>query len=303
MRRPEAIGRRLSEGPLDLGGSLAEQRPLLEALMTAHPLPAGVQTSASELGGVPVIEVAAGGVSCGVLMYFHGGAYALGSAGSAAGMLAGIVGRAGMRGVSVDYRLAPEHPFPAAVNDAVAAYRGLLASGVPAGQIAVAGESAGAGVALALLLSVRAQGLPMPAAAVLFSPWADLTLTGASLRTKASADPVLTVEALRTRAVDYLSGQDPANPLASPALADFTGRPPMLIQAGSHEILLDDALQVANRAAAADVSVTLEVVPGMPHVFQGFAAELDEGAAALDSAGTFLRTATLMRSTPPESSA
>lgn len=287
----DTLHRMLREGPLDLGGDLSEQRPLLDQLMTAHPLPVDVATIPGELGGVAVvhIELTAGG-SAGVLLYLHGGAYALGSAAAAAGLAADLARRSGTRAVSIDYRLAPEHPYPAAVHDAAAAYHALLDSGVPASHIAVAGESAGAGLAVATLLAARAAELPQPAAAVLLSPWIDLTLSGASITGKAAADPALTADGLRRRAADYVAGASPTDPLISPLFADLTGLPPLLIQVGSSEILLDDATALAARAAAADVAVTLQVTPGVPHVFQGFAAILDEGEAALSRAGSFLRS-------------
>jgi acetyl esterase/lipase len=224
-----------------------------------------------------------------VIFYLHGGAYAIGTAASSVGLASDLARRAGARLVSVDYRLAPEHPHPAALDDAVAAYRGLLDSGVAASAIAIAGESAGAGLAAATLVALKHAGLPQPSSAVLMSPWADLTLSGDSINAKAAVDPALTPEGLRRRAIDYVADRDPTADLVSPIFADLTGLPPLLIQAGSHEILLDDATRLASRAAAADVAVTLEVTPGVPHVFQGFAAMLDEGDAALTSAGQFLR--------------
>ena len=205
------------------------------------------------------------------------------------GLASDIARQAGTRVVTVDYRLAPEHPYPAAIEDAVAAYRGLLDSGLPAGRIALAGESAGAGLAVATLVALKAAGLPQPSSAVVFSPWADLTLTGTSMTRKAAVDPSLTPQGLRRRVADYVGAADPDDALISPVFADLTGLPPLLIQVGSHEILLDDATRLAVRAAAADVEVTLEVTPGVPHVFQGFAALLDEAGAALASAGAFLR--------------
>jgi epsilon-lactone hydrolase len=185
--------------------------------------------------------------------------------------------------------LAPEHPYPAAIEDAVAAYRGLLDSGQPSSQIAFAGESSGAGLTAATLVALKAAGLPQPSGAALFSPWADLTLTGESMTTKAPVDPALTPEGLRRRAAEYLGQATATDGLVSPLFADLTGLAPLLIQAGSHEVLLDDAVRLAARAAAADVATTLEVTPGVPHVFQAFAAMLDEGEAAPTSAGAFLR--------------
>nr|WP_257018847.1 alpha/beta hydrolase [Streptomyces sp. TLI_235] len=249
-----------------------------------------VEAVPGAFGGVPVVTVdVAGGRRDRVVLYFHGGGYAMGSAAASAGLASDLARCAGCRIVSVDYRLAPEHPFPAAPQDALAAYRALLDSGVPADRIALAGESAGAGLALAALAAMAAEGLPRPASAALFSPWVDLTMSGASMTGKAAADPALTPRALHRRVVDYLGAGDPAHPLASPLFADLAGLPPLLVQAGSHEILLDDATRLAARAAAADVDVTLQVTPGVPHVFQGFAHLLDEGAAALAAAGSFLR--------------
>jgi acetyl esterase/lipase len=277
--------------PFAITGDPVEQRVKMEAALTAMPLPDDVTTTRSALGGVPVLTVDAGDVdSSTVLLHFHGGVYVLGSARAGAGLAASLGRQSGMRVVSVDYRLAPEHPYPAALDDAVAVYRAVLEQ-TPASRIAVSGESAGGGLATALMLRLRDAGLPLPAAAVLMSPWADLTLTGQSMTSKASVDPsVLTPDGLRTRIPDYLGGADPATAFISPVFANLTGLPPMLIQAGSHEILLDDAVRLAAAAAAHDVEVTLQITPQVPHVFQAFAAILDEGKAALASAGTFLRT-------------
>jgi acetyl esterase/lipase len=190
--------------------------------------------------------------------------------------------------ISVDYRLAPEHPYPAAVDDALAAYEALLRGGTAPSDIVFAGESAGGGLAIATLVNARDHGLPLPAAAFVMSPYADLTLAGTTMDTKREADPLLSRELLQPRVTDYTAGQDPALGLISPIFADLSGLPPLVIQAGSHEVLLDDAIRLARQAATADVDVTLDITPGVPHVFQAFYPMLDEAAAALDRAGQLL---------------
>ena len=290
QQQRDALDQLLRDAPLDLGGEVAEQRIIFEEMMGAIAVPGDVTTSSVSLGGIPVVNVeAAGADHARVIFYLHGGAHAIGTAASSVGLASDLARRAGARLVSVDYRLAPEHPHPAAIDDAVAAYRGLLDSGVAASAIAIAGESAGAGLAAATLVALKHAGLPQPTGAVLMSPWADLTLSGDSISAKAAVDPALTPEGLRRRAIDYVADGDRTADLVSPIFADLTRLPPLLFQAGSHEILLDDATRLAARAATADVAVTLEVTPGVPHVFQGFAAMLDEGDAALSSAGQFLR--------------
>ena len=190
--------------------------------------------------------------------------------------------------ISVDYRLAPEHPYPAAVDDALAAYEALLNDGIAPADIAFAGESAGGGLAIATLVNARDHGLPLPAAAFVMSPYADLTLAGTTMETRREVDPLLSREALQARVPDYTSGQDAALGLISPVFADLSGLPPLIIQAGSHEVLLDDAVRLARQAATADVEVTLDITPDVPHVFQAYSPILDEAAAALDRAGRLL---------------
>jgi acetyl esterase/lipase len=222
-------------------------------------------------------------------LYFHGGFFAIGSAAASVGLACDLARQARMPVVTVDYRLAPEHPYPAAPDDAMTAYRALLDTGQDAARLALAGESAGAGLAAVTLATIARAGLPQPSSAVLMSPWADLAGTGDSIKTKADVDPVITAEAVHVRARDYLGGADACDPAVSPLYGSLAGLPPLLIQAGSHEILLDDAIRLAARAAGDDVAVTLDVVPGVPHVFQAYAAILDEGEAALTRAGAFLR--------------
>jgi acetyl esterase/lipase len=290
QEQKEAVDQLMREAPLDFAGDLAEQRVVLEQIMTAQPLADDVVTVPDVIGGVPVVEIEVSDLETeGVIVYLHGGAYTMGSAEAGAGLASELARRARARAVSVDYRLAPEHPYPAALEDALAAYQGVLDSGIPASDVAVAGESAGGGLAVALLATVADRGLPQPSCAVVFSPWVDLTLSGSSVLTKAAVDPSLTAAGGRRRAADYVGDADPANGLISPVFADLRGLAPMLIQAGSHEILLDDALRLAGRAAENDVAVTLEITPGVPHVFQSFAAMLDEGDVALTRAGSFIR--------------
>jgi epsilon-lactone hydrolase len=224
-----------------------------------------------------------------VILYFHGGVYVIGSAAASVPLVGDLVRRAGAKAFTVDYRLAPEHPYPAAVEDAQAAYEGLLGQGIDPGRIALSGESAGGGLAVATLLALREAGIPMPSCAFLMSPYADLTLSGETLADKQTADPLLTPEGLRLRIADYVAGADAADPHISPVFGDLGGLPPLLIQVGSHEILLSDAVRLAARAATADVPVTLEVTPGVAHVFQAYAALLDEAAEALDRASDFLK--------------
>jgi acetyl esterase/lipase len=290
QQQRKALDELLRHGPLDVGGDPTEQRAVFHEMIASVPLPDDITTTPGVLGGVPVVTVETpGNDPSAVLLYFHGGAYALGSAADSAGLAADVARRTGARAVSVDYRLAPEHPFPAGIEDAVAAYRALLDEGTPSDRIGFVGESAGGGVVVATLVALKEAGLPQPSSAVVFSPWVDLTVSGDSAAGKADVDPALTPQGLRTRARDYLGAADPASPRVSPVFADLTGLPPLLIQVGSHEILLDDATRLATRAAAHDVRVQLQVWPEVPHVFQGFAAMLDEADDALRSAAAFTR--------------
>jgi len=197
---------------------------------------------------------------------------------------------ASMRVLGLNYRLAPLHPFPAAVEDAAAAYRWLFANGVEPACIAIAGDSAGAGLALAATLTIRDEDLPLPGAIVCLSPWVDLALTGATMDANARDDPIVSREMLLGWGKLYLGDHDPLTPLASPLYADLRRFPPLLIQVSSAEVLLDDSIRLAERASAAGVDVTLEVWPGMIHVWQSFAAILPEGRQAIEGIAKFIRT-------------
>jgi monoterpene epsilon-lactone hydrolase len=279
----------LRQSAFPVGSDVSEQRRLLRELTSAQPLPADVTVTAAALGGVPTAEITIDGIEPRhVVLYFHGGVYVLGDAFAAADLASQVGRRIRAKVISVDYRLAPEQPYPAAVDDALAAYQALLRGGTAPSDIAFAGESAGGGLAIATLVNARDHGLPLPAAAFVMSPYADLTLAGTTMRTKRDADVLMSREALQSRVTDYTAGQDAALGLISPVFADLSGLPPLIIQAGTHEVLLDDAVRLARQAATADVEVTLDITPRVPHVFQTFYPILDEAAAALDRAGQLL---------------
>lgn len=287
----ESVARLLRESPFDLGGDVAEQRPLLEGMLTAQPLLHDVRVTAGSLGGVRVVEVGIDDVEpAGAILHLHGGGFALGSADSSVGLASELARRTGTTVVSVDYALAPENSFPIAGEQIAAAYEALIRREKGGDRVIVSGESAGGNLALELLLDIVAGEGTLPAGAVLMSPMTDLTASGDSFSSKAAADPALTAAAITTRVDDYLrgTGVGPDDPKVSPLFADLHGLPPLLIQAGSHEVLLDDATRLARAAAAADVAVILDVTPGVPHVFQAFAALLDEGDAALARVARFV---------------
>jgi len=281
----------LRQVPLDLRADVATLRAVFNEVMARVPVAGDVQQKPTTIGGVGAVEVTIQGThAASVILYLHGGVYVIGSAATSVPLVGDLARRTGAKAITLDYRLAPEHPYPAAVEDAQTAYEGLLGQGIDPGQIALAGESAGGGLAVATLLALRDAGTPLPSCAFLMSPYADLTLSGDTILTKQAVDPILTADGLRLRVPDYVVGADASDPHISPVFGDLSGLPPLLIQVGSHEILLSDALRLAARAATDDVPTTLEVTPGVPHVFQGFAAVLDEGDAALDQASAFLTT-------------
>ncbi len=270
----------------DLARTPDQQRDDFDVLFGDLPLGDDVTLAPRTLGGVPALDVQVEGADGdAVIFYLHGGGYVIGSARTGANLAAPLARRTGLPAVSLDYRLAPENPFPAAIDDALAAYKDLLGGGR---QIVIAGDSAGGGLALATMLAARRDGLPLPAAAVVFSPWTDLTLSGASFDTRGDFDPLFSREHMEAYAKHYLAGHDPHDGLASPLLADLTGLPPLLIQVGSAEVLLDDALQLAVRAAEQEVDVSLDVVSGAPHVYQLMVGVMDEADEALDHAARFI---------------
>ncbi len=285
----ETLDAILRQSAFPADSDVTEQRRLLRELLSAQPLPAEITVTAGKLGGVPTAEITVDGVEPRhIVLYFHGGVYVMGDAALAAGLASQIGRRTRAKVISVDYRLAPEHPYPAAVDDALATYEAILHNGTAPSDIAFAGESAGGGLAIATLVNAREHGLPLPAAAFVMSPYADLTLAGATMETKRAADPLLSREALEARITDYTSGQDASLGLISPIFAELSGLPPLVVQAGTHEVLLDDAIRLARQAATADVEVTLDITPGVPHVFQAYYPILDEATAALDRAGQLL---------------
>jgi epsilon-lactone hydrolase len=223
------------------------------------------------------------------VLYLHGGGYVIGSPRSHRHLAAAIAQAASTAALVPDYRLAPEHPFPAALDDAVAAYQWLLARGLAPARIVVAGDSAGGGLTIATLVALRERGLPRPAAGVCISPWVDLTCSGATYATKAAVDPIVTRESVSMMAEAYAAGGDPKAPLLSPLYADLRGLPPLLVQVGGDEVLLDDARGLAEHARAAGVDVTLEEWPAMIHVWHWFLPMLAEAERAIGAIGDFVR--------------
>jgi epsilon-lactone hydrolase len=271
-------------------GRLAELRAQYDEIASRHPLPSGANYQSVDAGGVSAEWLSGSnpGDNC-VLLYLHGGCYATGSVETHRELMTRLSIAASMRVLGLNYRLAPMHPFPAAVEDAAAVYRWLLRIGIEPARIAIAGDSAGAGLALAAIITIRDEKLPLPGAVVCLSPWVDLAVTGASMVSKASEDPIVSRDMLLGWGKLYLGDHDPRTPLASPLYADLRRLPPMLIQVGSAEVLLDDSLRLAAQASAAGVNATLEVWPDMIHVWQSFAAILPEARQAIERIAEFVR--------------
>ncbi len=267
-----------------------ELRVVFEKLGDCTPLPPDIKREKVNAGGIDGEWISAPNSSADrAVLYVHGGGYVIGSVNTHRDLMGRIARASGARVLGINYRLAPEHPFPAAVDDAVAAYRWMLAQGLQPKRIAVAGDSAGGGLTVATLVAIRDAKLPLPGAGVCISPWVDMEGIGESMKTRAAADPVVQREGLLGMAAAYLGGQNPRSPLAAPLYADLKGLPPLLIQVGDAETLLDDSTRLNDRAKAAGVSTKLEVWPEMIHVWQLFASFLPEGQQAIDGIGSFLK--------------
>ena len=270
------------------GSSIEELRATNEQM--ARPAEPDITSEPVVANGVNAAWISAPGAADDrAVLYLHGGGYIMGSLNTHRDMMGRISRAAQTRVLGLDYRLAPEHPFPAAVDDTVAGYRFLLDQGLPSARLAIAGDSAGGALTLAALVAGRDAGLPMPAAAVCLSPFLDLEGTGESITTRADVDPIATPEVIDVWAKAYLAGADPRTPLANPLYADLAGLPPLLIQVGDHEVLLDDSTRLAERAQAAGVQVKLEIWPEMIHRWHSYAAVLPEGQQAIEDIGAFLR--------------
>lgn len=284
----QQVNEMIRSGP-DLGSlPVPELRVAFDGFVEFTPFDPSIKFEVVDANGVPCeIGVAPGSRTDATLFYLHGGGYVIGSFTSHRGLVARLGQAASMRTMAVDYRLAPEHPFPAAIDDAVTAYQWLLDSGTPPDRIFFAGDSAGGGLVVATMLRCKARNIPLPRAAVLFSPFADMGTTGQSLVDNRDRDYVVTEGVAPGMAETYLAGTDAASPEASPIYGDLEGLPPILIQVSSHEVLLDDSLRLLRAAILVDVQVHLRVYQGLPHVWQLFTGMLDEGQAALEEAGAF----------------
>jgi acetyl esterase/lipase len=286
----ETVIQMLRARPAREGLTLEEQRAGFDVVAKLFPIAPDVRREPVNAGGVKAEWLEAPGAAGNrTVLYLHGGGYVLGSLDTHRQLAARISRAAITRCLSVDYRLAPEHPFPAAVEDATTAYRWLLGTGVEPARVVIAGDSAGGGLTVATLLALREAGTPLPAGAVCLSPWVDLEGTGESTTTKADVDPIIETGLLNDMGRLYLGGADPRTPLAAPLYADLHGLPPLLIQVGTAEALLDDSTRLAERARAAGVDVTLDPWEDMIHVWQFFAEMLPEGQEAIDRIGEFIR--------------
>jgi monoterpene epsilon-lactone hydrolase len=269
----------------------AQMRLDFDQMAKAYPTASDVRLEAASANGVPAEWTSTPDARAdAAVLYLHGGGYVIGSLLSHRHMVAEIGRAARVRTLALHYRLAPENPFPAPVEDTVAAYRFLLDQGLRPGNVALAGDSAGGGLVVAALVAVRGAGLPQPACGWCISPWVDMEGVGDSVTGNAARDPGVTKEVLVQMAGHYLGGADPRSPLAAPIYADLAGIAPLLIQVGSVEILLDDAIRLARAAGMADVPVDLQIWPEAPHVWHLFHPELQAGRRAIEAGGAFIRS-------------
>lgn len=274
--------------PLFAGAGIEAQRAALETMGAQAELPSGLLVERTTIAGVPVERLSFASREPRIILYMHGGGFVMGSCDSHRSLCARLAAACKAEVIVPEYRLAPEHPFPAGLEDAVSVYKGVLEAGVSADQIVVAGDSAGGGLAISTLLLAADRGLPMPRAMVLLSPFTDLTMSGASVEICAAIDPWLRAADLPPICDAYLQGVDPAHPLVSPLWADLSQLPPMLIHVGEHEILLDDSTRLAERAAAAGVDVEIEIGEELWHVWHFFAPALPEAIESIDQIGNFV---------------
>jgi acetyl esterase/lipase len=275
--------------PLDADVSLAERREAMEKV--AFRVAEDISVESLTVAGCPAEWLRAPSIDTErAILYLHGGGYVMGSLNTHRA-LGGEISRATNAAVLMfDYRLAPEAAFPAAVDDAAAAYEWLRGEGFDPKNLAIAGDSAGGGLTAATLLALRDQNIPLPKAAVCISPWSDLTCSNESYETRADADPMVTFNGLDEMVQQYVQGQDVKQPYASPNFANFDSLPPLLIQVGNDEVLLDDSIKLNEKAQADGVSSTLEVWDDMVHVWHAFHPMLKEGQQAIDRIGEFLQT-------------
>jgi epsilon-lactone hydrolase len=286
----EVVRAHLAKLPPSASLTIAERRAQYERAERVFPTPADVLIEAVKAPERPAEWLRPPGARTdAAVLYLHGGGYVIGSPRSHRHLAAAIARAAGTAALLVDYRLAPEHPFPAALDDAVAAYQWLLGRGVSPERIVVAGDSAGGGLTVATLLALRDRARPRPAGGVCISPWVDLTCSGATYATRQAADPIVTHESVTMMARAYAGAGDVKAPLVSPLYADLRGLPPLLVQVGSDEVLLDDAVGLGDRARSAGVDVTVEEWPKMIHVWHWFLPMLDEAEQAIGRIGTFVR--------------
>jgi acetyl esterase/lipase len=287
----KTVRKLLAAFPVMKDQTIQQLRAQMEGWVGSFPLPEGVSVETVDANGVPAEWVKAPGARDDTaFLYLHGGGYALGSLATGRHLAAAFSEAAATRVLSLDYRLAPEHPFPAAVDDAVTGFRWLVERGTLPQKILIGGDSAGGGLTVATLVALRDAGDPLPAAGVCISPWVDLTCSSDAYRTKSDADPVIVHEDIQWLASLYLDGRDPKTPLASPLFANLQELPPLLIQAGSEEVLLDDAIGLDRRAREAGVDSTLEVWEDMIHVWHVFFQMLKEGRDGIARIGEYFKS-------------